>query len=198
MIVTDNTIELINNDWPAIKQAIVNNVTDYRVCVQAGGHHGTYPKYLAEIFETVYTFEADPINYKMLVKNCVEKNIISYNKALRSYEKNVGIYTVKSGNSGQVFVVPGNDILATTIDSLNLDSCGLIQLDVERHELHAIIGAIKTIETHKPVIILEGPETTNNTCNRILEQLGYDFICRVGFDSVFKYTGKTPPTTEYL
>lgn len=194
----DNSIEIINNDWPAIKQAIIDNVTDWRVCIQAGGHHGTYPKYLAEMFGMVYTFEADPENYRVLVKNCTENNIISYNKALSSYKKNIGIYRVENGNSGQVFVVPGNDIQATTIDSLKLGTCGLIQLDVERHELHAIMGAIETIETYKPVIILEGPETTNNACNRILEQLGYDFISRVGFDSVFKYTGRTPPTTEYL
>ena len=195
---TDNTIELINNDWPAIKQAIVDNVTDYRACVQAGGHHGTYPKYLAEMFRTVYTFEADPENFKELDKNCHEDNIIAYNKALSAYKRNVGLWRVADGNTGQVFVVPGDDIPATTIDSLKLGACGLIQLDVERHEMYAIIGAIETIETYRPVVILEGPETTNNTCNRILEQLGYDFVCRVGFDSVFKYTGRTPPTTEYV
>lgn len=194
----DNTIELINNDWPAIKQAIIDNVTDWRVCIQAGGHHGTYPKYLAEMFGSVYTFEADPNNYNELVKNCTEPNIISYNKALSSHKKKFGLLRVEEGNTGQVFVVPGNDIQATTIDSLKLGACGLIQLDIERHELFAIMGAIETIETFRPVIILEGPETTNNTCNRILEQMGYDFICRVGFDSVFKYTGRTPPTTEYL
>ena len=194
----DNTIELINNDWPAIKQAILDNVTDWRVCIQAGGHHGTYPKYLAEMFESVYTFEADPNNYTELVKNCTETNIISYNKALSSHKKKLGLWRVEEGNTGQVFVVPGNDIQATTIDSLKLGACGLIQLDIERHELFAIMGAIETIESFQPVIILEGPETTNNTCNRILEQMGYDFICRVGFDSVFKHTGRTPPTTEYL
>lgn len=193
----DNTIELINNDWPAIKQAIVDNVTDWRVCVQAGGHYGTYPKYLAEMFSLVYTFEPDVNNYSKLVENCTEKNIISYNKALGSYKKNADMRRVDGGNSGQVFVVPGNTIKVTTIDSLKLPACGLIQLDIERYELFAIMGSIETIEIHKPVIILEGPETTNNTCNRILEQLEYDFVCRVGFDSVFKYTGRTPPTIEY-
>lgn len=194
----DNTIDIINEDWPAIKQAIIDNVTVFSCAVQAGGHHGTYPKYLAEMFGIVYTFEPDPDNYSRLVENCTEKNIVPYNKALCSYKKTISIHRVENGNSGQVFVVPGNDIQATTIDSLKLGTCGLIQLDVERHELFAIMGAIETIETHKPVIILEGPETTNNTCNRILEQLGYDFVCRVGYDSVFKYTGRTPPTTEYM
>ena len=194
---TDNAIEIINNDWPAIKQAIIDNVIDWTTCIQAGGHHGTYPKYLAEMFGIVYTFEPDIDNYSKLVKNCNETNIIAYNKALGSYKKNASTFRVQGGNSGQVFVIPGNDIQVTTIDSLKLGSCGLIQLDVERYELFAIMGAIETIETFKPVIILEGPETTNNTCNRILEQLGYDFICRVGFDSVFKYTGRATPTTEY-
>lgn len=195
-MIDDNTIELIEYDWPYVKQCILDSVTDWSICIQAGGHHGTYPLYLSEMFRVVYTFEADPGNFRILAEKCnPKKNIIAFNRALSSYEKKVGIQRV--GNSGQNFVVQGNDIDTITIDSLNLTSCGLIQLDIERHEMHAIIGAIKTIDTFKPVIILEGPETTNNACDRILEQLGYEFIARAGFDSVFKYTGRRPLTAEY-
>jgi hypothetical protein len=47
------------------------------------------------------------------------------------------------------------------IDSLNLDACDLIQLDVEGYEQFAIQGARRTIEAHRPVIIAErfdGPD----------------------------------------
>ena len=42
-----------------------------------------------------------------------------------------------------------------TLDSLNLDNVGLIQLDVEYYELNVLRGAIETIKKFKPVITCE-------------------------------------------
>ena len=193
----DPIIAYLDNEWPAINNMIKTHVIDYSMCIQAGGHHGLYPKYLAVMFNTVLTFEPDPTNYNILKTACIEHNIIYYNYALSAYAHTVDINKWDQGNSGQKWIVKGTTIKAITIDSLNLNSCGLIQLDIERHELFAIMGAIKTIEEYHPVIILEGPETTNNACNIILDQLGYEFVGRAGFDSIFKYTSKTPTTREY-
>jgi len=194
----DIAITYIDRDWPDIEKEIRNHVTDWSVCIQAGGHLGLYPTRLSKLFNTVHTFEADAGNYQKLVENCSdENNIACYHNALSAYSRAMGIWRVPGGNTGQNFVVQGDDVDAITIDSLNLPSCGLIQLDIERHELFALMGAIETIEKFRPVIILEGPETTNNACNIILEQLGYEFIARAGQDSVFVYTNSAAPTTEY-
>lgn len=194
----DLGLSYIVGDWPALEKTILENVTDWSTCIQAGGHFGTYPKNLARMFNTVYTFEADKENYAILAENCKdEKNIIHYNVALSAYERTMDVKKVIGGNSGQRLVFPGTEIPAITIDSLNLTSCGLIQLDIERHELYAIMGAIRTIEQFRPVIILEGPEVTNHTCDAILDQLGYELIGRAGVDSVFKYTGKMGKVVEF-
>ena len=194
----DLGLSYIVGDWPALEKTILENVTDWSTCIQAGGHFGTYPKNLARMFNTVYTFEADKENYAILAENCKDqKNIIHYNVALSAYERTMDVKKVMGGNSGQRLVFPGTEIPAITIDSLNLTSCGLIQLDIERHELYAIMGAIRTIEQFRPVIILEGPEVTNNACDIILDQLGYEFAGRAGYDSVFKYTGKMGKFAEF-
>lgn len=194
----DSAVSCINKDWPDIENEITKHVTDWSVCVQAGGHFGIYPKHLSKMFGAVYTFEADSSNYKELVETCGEENnIICHNNALSSHSRFMDVVHLEGGNTGQNTVMPGSQVKAVTIDSLNLTSCGLIQLDIERHELFALMGAIETIEKFKPVIILEGPETTNNSCNVILEQLGYELVGRAGFDSVFKYTGRLAPTTTY-
>lgn len=193
----DNSIVIINQEWPAIKSSILDHVTDWSVCVQAGGHHGTYPKKLAEMFNNVYTFEANADNYEILTEACTEENITTFNNALSAYSHRVAINQMPEGNSGQNYVTAGDDIDAVTIDSLNLDSCGLIQLDIERHELFALMGAIETIEKYHPVIILEGPETTNNSCNVVLEQLGYVEVARAGFDTVFKHLDAERPYCQY-
>lgn len=194
----DLAITYIDRDWPDIENEIRNHVTDWSVCIQAGGHFGLYPTRLSKLFNTVHTFEADIGNYQKLIENCGnENNIMCYHNALSAYSRPMGVWHVPGGNTGQNFVVQGEEVDAITIDSLNLPSCGLIQLDIERHELFALMGAIETIEKFRPVIILEGPETTNNACNIILEQLGYEFVARAGQDSVFKYSARVSPTTEY-
>ena len=194
----DLALTYIDRDWPDIHKQILENVEDWKICVQAGGHFGLYPSRLAEMFDEVHTFEADPNNFEKLIDTCSNlNNVHCYNKALSSYDRTMDIVRIDGGNSGQNMVFPGTQIQAVTIDSLNLSSCGLIQLDIERHELFALMGAIKTIEKFRPVIILEAPETTNNACNVILEQLGYEHVGRAGVDSVFKFTNRFAPTTEY-
>ena len=193
----DVSIEIIEKEWPRIQESILKYVNNYDLCIQAGGHKGLYPKKLSKLFNSVITFEPYKENYNDLVLNCTECNIKHYNLALGAYSKRVSMKQTQINNTGNIVISDGNDTETVTIDSLNLESCDLIQLDIERYEMFALIGAIKTIEKHRPVIILEGPETTNNTCNRILEQLGYDEVDRAGYDTVFKYTNRPKPYCQY-
>lgn len=54
----------------------------------------------------------------------------------------------------------GEDCDMVTIDSLNLDSCALIKVDVEGAEPLVFYGAQKTIKKYSPVIIYEKTEKT--------------------------------------
>ena len=47
-----------------------------RVCIQAGGNLGIWPKKLSTIFDSVYTFEPDLENWQALEKNLVGINNI--------------------------------------------------------------------------------------------------------------------------
>ena len=182
-------------DWEeGIRDAITMYVPNKKVVVQAGGCQGMYPRLLSEMFDEVYTFEPHPSNYEVLIENCKSKtNIVAHNAALGAYQKKVGLIKPQHDNAGGVQVRDGSSVDMMTIDDLNLTECSFIQLDVERYEMFALMGAMKTIEKFKPIISLEGPETTNNVCNRILEQIGYDVIERVGFDTFFRYTGRPAP-----
>ncbi len=193
----DISIDIITHEWPRIEQSIRRYSEDFRICVQAGGHHGLYPKKLSTMFNTVYTFEPFEHNYNLLRSNCIESNIIHRNAALGAYPKKVAMQVTQSNNSGNVIVAEGQDVDVVTIDSLLLPHCGLIQLDIEKYEMFALMGAIKTIELYRPLIIIEGPETTNNVCIHILEQLGYRVVDRAGYDTVLKYMNAPKPFCEY-
>lgn len=68
---------------------------------------------------------------------------------------------------------------AVTIDSLNLDSCDVIHLDIEGYETNALRGAMKTIQKYKPLIVLETWD------NDLMASIGYTSYGFAGNDKVF-------------
>jgi FkbM family methyltransferase len=130
-----------------------------RVAVQAGGFIGIYPQLLSQMFNEVYTFEPDPLNFHCLVNNCQTKNIHKFNGVLGDVNKLISIGGGLEVNPGMFRVVESVDNLATIpqfrIDDLKLNQCDLIQLDIEGRELFALAGAEETISEFKPVICCE-------------------------------------------
>lgn len=157
-----------------------------RAVVTAGANCGMYARQYAYLFETVYAFEPDPLNFYCLVNNCQMDNVVKMQCALgseaglisinRNYADNVGMNTVNEDPSTD----PRFPLI--TIDSLNLRYCDLIQLDVEGYEEKVLLGAKKTIKKHKPVIILE------NGCRfylEIMNSLGYEHVDSSSADDIF-------------
>lgn len=173
-------------DWEQSHlQTIKNLVTDWTNCVQAGGCQGMYPRLLSDLFENVYTFEPDPLSFHCLVNNCQKDNIFKINAALgsetglarveRQTMSNVGCHTVTTTGECKVPML--------TIDSLKLPSCGLFQLDLERYEIHAIKGALETIERCKPVIQCENGD---GSILDLLRPFGYEAVTTSRADTFYK------------
>ena len=74
------------------------------------------------------------------------------------------------------------------IDTLNLRSCDLIQLDIEGGEYNALLGAVETIKEFKPVICLEWFENQEKLLS-ILNSLGYKEVADLKSDRIFAYSG---------
>lgn len=167
------------NDWPQIKQGIIDYVKKFNVVVQAGGNCGMYPRLLSNMFQTVYTFEPDPLNFHCLVHNCQKDNIIKINAALGETNKLLRVVPLNNENVGMHKVQDdGVRITPTfTIDQLALTQCDLIQLDCEGYEPNVVLGAMETISTFKPVIILE---TYNDEIGQLLTPLGYSIKGTIG------------------
>lgn len=169
----EQTVELDGFVWPShdieTRSSVLGTVADLekyidlcedkRVALQAGGNVGVWPMELARRFEEVYTFEPDPLNFKCLkhnvrhldnvrIEECGLGNIEAYAKV----ERQVG----NCGASALVTTIDKSDaVRIRTIDSLELDVCDLLQLDVEGFELFALQGARETINRCSPLIVLE-------------------------------------------
>lgn len=148
---------IISYEWQHLKQMWGKHVKRYDVCVQAGGACGMYPRLLSYTFKRVYTFEPNPLSFHCLVNNCQTSNVIKTNMGLGAEPGTARLKTNGLSNPGEARINAAGDttINITTIDSLGLDCCDFIQLDVETYELEALKGAKETIKKYKPVISVE-------------------------------------------
>ena len=173
-------------DWQHNIETILQNVKDFNVVVQAGGCCGLYPLLYSKFFKKVHTFEPSPDNFYCLELNCKSQPNITYaNVALHDTETFCYMSTGERGNVGvhHITKVDQGNIRTRTIDSLNLEHCDLIHLDVEGHEIYILRGAEKTIKKFSPVIVLED---NKRACAVSLNQLGYNYYKELKHDILYR------------
>lgn len=141
--------------------ATLQFVTGRTACVQAGGNLGVFPKRLAQVFETVYTFEPDAELFASLTRNAPELNIVKMQAALGCERIPVRMQCSRRDKSGRAVHeglthVAGRGTIPTImIDDLGLPVCDLIYLDVKGWEFFALQGARETVRRCRPVIAVE-------------------------------------------
>lgn len=142
---------------PYTPKELAQYVPTKGVVVQAGGNCGQYIKQYAEIFDRVYTFEPDPVNFLCLTLNCQKTNVFKY-QACVGNERNLVELNVNEADVGATHIDPNKKtglIPTFKIDDLNLDRCDLIQLDTEGFEYFGLQGAEETINRFRPVLSIE-------------------------------------------
>lgn len=165
------------------------------IVVQAGGHAGIWPAYLARNFSKVFTFEPEPKLFACLVRNVVleEQNtgraiasrIFPQQCALSDGIREMRMQPHPSAGSWRIKEGAPFPVQAVTIDSLALHGCDAIVLDIELHEREALLGAHATIARFRPVIHLEISKFTEKMMLGFMHDLGYLVHKRVHSDVIF-------------
>jgi FkbM family methyltransferase len=165
------------------KKHILEYCKEFNVVVQAGGCLGMYPRLLADMFKTVYTFEPDPINFYVLNLNTPYDNIIKTQAAVGAEDgfcssihrcaTNAGMHQIEN-NAGVIPII--------AIDNLNLPELDLLFLDLEGYEFPALTGAYETVFEFKPTLIMERP---NQEVLDMIESMGYKQVAESRYDGVF-------------
>lgn len=181
------------NDW----QTAANMCSTKRTVIQAGGSVGLWAKGLAEVFDTVYTFEPHPDLYECMIHNLAEKrNVIKLQACVGGFSgvtemvwKSFGSHYIKQPDVDSRGNRPTYPVIR--IDSLDLPNCDLILLDLEGYEYCALMGAWDTIKKHQPIIQVEefGLETRRGfeegCVESLLKHLGYVMGDKVGDDRLY-------------
>jgi FkbM family methyltransferase len=145
-------------------------------------------------FEYVIAFEPMVEHYECLIENTANRqNVSAFNYALGDANSTL-FMTQHFENSGMSKVSDTvTDILVEqyTLDSVYNYQFGpidFIKIDAEGHEPRILLGAERTIISHKPVICIEilpnaGPEVYS-----ILLGLGYRVVAQVECNYIFKHS----------
>jgi FkbM family methyltransferase len=169
--------------YPNLPFEIAEYVSQKRVMVQAGGNCGFYPKKYASIFQQVYTFEPEWLNFYCLNRNVAEPNVIKLQACLGDSPKLVDL-SVNEKNRGKTHISGAGKYPVFLIDNLGLNICDLIHLDIEGYEYFALLGAVNTIKRCLPIIVVEMwdqldnrfGENINQKTEILLDSLGYKFV----------------------
>lgn len=138
----------------------LKHVANCAVAIQAGGHIGTVPAYLADRFVSVYTFEPDPENFAALAANAYERfpHAIHPVRGILGQKRGTVRMFQSTKSTGQHRVNPEavwGDTPTFRIDDLDLPRVDLIALDVEGFEIPALAGAFETLKRCRPVVMAE-------------------------------------------
>lgn len=144
-----------------------------RTAIDCGAHVGIMTHRMAEQFQTVHAIE--PVHWQLLQQNVLEyTNVEVYPYCVGDTQQSVGIRRVNPENSGDNRVVQGSDYYQYPIDHWRWECVDFIKMDIQGHELPALLGAEQTIRRWQPVLMIELEQDDPNRL-KILELLVDDW-----------------------
>lgn len=170
----------------------INNSSN-KVILDIGSHIGTHSIVYSKLISNakIYVFEPQTEIFKLLKKNMEDnhfKNVEIFNNAVGhkivdttmsnmlydGYNCNIEYNTNKILNYGGIGLGEnGESCSMITIDSLDLERCDYIKIDVEGAEILVLMGGINTIQKYKPYIFFE--KTDKCVSEEMKKSLNIDF-----------------------
>lgn len=184
------------NEYNDLVNHILPYVKNKNIMVQAGGNCGYLLNTFTDHFNTIYTFEPDPVNFYCLNNNISSQTVIKMQCCLGNDGIPVSTQQLvrpdRPHDTGGVHISGKGTTPSVIIDNLNLPGCDLIQLDIEGYEFKALLGAKETIKKYKPVLCIEfcekWLERYNDNSEKILgllKELNYIHVETYGVDKIF-------------
>ncbi len=159
------------------------------VAIDIGASYGFVTRPLADLFDTVYSFEVIPE-----VRECLKANVSFLNNVnvldhgiSNFYGKQKFNFTpARTGHSSSVRVPEpkkNKPVIAQVkkLDTLiKVDNIDFIKIDVEGAELSVLQGAEKVLIKNKPVLLIELWEDTENALKvmSFLKDMNYELVTR--------------------
>ena len=172
------------------RDTLIKNVKQKKVFVDVGANIGLWTRPMALAFEKVIAIEPAERNLTALRYNVAGMNNIELiekgvgdemieNAQFHNTIKNCGGIKLAEVSTRKSKQLKDTDFTADiiTIDSLQLEECDLIKIDVEGYELKVLKGAEETLKKHKPWIFVEKNDDEEVG---VSHQKVHDFVMSLG------------------
>ena len=177
-------LEDAGNGQQLQRDAALEYVKQWRVCLDIGSNIGQWTRPLARRFESVVCFEPNPNFRECFNKNIYENNVVIWPVGLSDKE-----HRAKQGFNSTVLQNKEGEIDCRTLDSFGLTNVDFVKIDVDGFEIPLLNGAKQTLIKNNPVINIEMKKDKRNNitqkCASILKDLGYKFHKRTKSDEVW-------------
>ena len=177
-------LEDAGNGQQAQRDASLEYVKQWRVCLDIGSNIGQWTRPLAKRFKSVVCFEPNPNFRECFEKNIQEKNVLLWPYGLSDKE-----HKAKQDFNSTVLQKEDGDIDCRTLDSFGLTNVDFVKIDVDGFEVPLLNGARETLTKNDPVINIEMKRDKRIDvvvkCESILKDLGYKFQKRTKSDEVW-------------
>lgn len=162
------------------------SVGSRRTAVDVGANHGYYAIALSREFRQVHAFEIIPELAAELRRTPIP-NLTVWTEGLSDQPDTATLhipiradgYRLLGWASLQAGNYPGIDrhekipAILNTLDAHDFADVDFIKIDVEGHELAVLMGAIQTLQRHRPVVLVEVKSTNVEEVRRFFGQLDY-------------------------
>ena len=177
-------LEDAGNGQQLQRDAALEYVKQWRVCLDIGSNIGQWTRPLAKRFESVVCFEPNPNFRECFNKNIDDNNVVLWPVGLSDKE-----HKAKQGFNSTVLQNEEGEIDCRTLDSFGLTNVDFVKIDVDGFEIPLLNGAKQTLIKNNPVINIEMKKDKRNNitqqCASILKDLGYKFHKRTKSDEVW-------------
>jgi FkbM family methyltransferase len=166
------------------RDAALEYVKQWRVCLDIGSNIGQWTRPLAKRFTSVICFEPN-LNFRQ----CFKKNIAETNVVLWPYGLSNKEHQAQQDFNSTILNEGEGDIQCRTLDSFGLTNVDFVKIDVDGFEVPLLEGARGTLTTNSPVINIEMKRDKRldivKRAEEILRDLGYQFKKRTKSDEVW-------------
>lgn len=160
-----------HREWePHLKNLFAEYGKDETTIIDIGAFYGTHTIVLSKIFPNsdIHAFEINPLHAFCCSENCNEmKNVTVHTVGLSDCRSrhDIAYWNADKINHGNCSIInPSRDrdmliniqqVNCVPLDEYNFKNVSLVKIDVEEHEINVLKGALNTIKSSKPTIIVE-------------------------------------------
>jgi len=163
---------------------LLKHTTQRRTALDIGAHIGIFTLRFAQDFQETWAWE--PLNYEYLQANTGDiETVYSFPYAISNNSQDTYAYNPKHSNTGawELTQEPTQYKVKTrTLDSYKLHTVDAVKIDTQKHELAVLQGAVNTLKTNTPTLLIED---VNKKVLEFLQQLNYKMVEKHNKDSVW-------------